>query len=396
MKRTALFLTLAVMLLLAACGPAAATAPDACNAEFGCATISKGQTIKVGFAGPMTGDYSQFGIDMSNAMKLAVADFGDVQGFKVEMAIEDDGGGAEGGAAVSNKLVSDPTFVAMAGHAFSGATAAAIPIYEKAGIPMMSPSATNPDLTTTGSAVFNRNAFTDTEQGIGAAKYLYEKLGIRKLALMHDGGDYGQGLAAVVRDNFQSLGGEVVAFEAVTPGESDYSAPLAAVASAQPEALYFGGYNAEASVLVNQMGQAGLSGVVFFGGDGIYGKDFLSKVGANGEGVYSATLVPPGTDPIIKFNQVYLSTYGTEAGVLSAYTWNSYDAVGALISAINSVAIVEGDTLYIPRGALVEAVRTMKEYQGIAGVITCQANGECNASGPVFYIVKDGDWVPAE
>jgi branched-chain amino acid transport system substrate-binding protein len=396
MKRIVVFVVLLTALLLAACGPAAATAPEACNAELGCAVIEKGQTIKVGFAGPMTGDYSQFGIDMSNAMKLAVADFGDVQGWKVEMAIEDDGGGAEGGAAVANKLVSDATFVAMAGHAFSGATAAAMPIYEKAGVPMMSPSATNPDLTTTGSKVFNRNAFTDTEQGIGAAKYLFEKLGITKLALMHDGTDYGQGLANVVKENFVSLGGEALAFEAVTPGESDYSAPLAAVAAMGPEALYFGGYNAEASVLVNQMAQAGLSGVVFFGGDGIYGKDFLSKVGDNGEGVYSATLVPPGTDPILKFNEAYLGAYGTEAGVLSAYTWNSYDAVGGLIKAINSVAIVEGETLYIPRGALVEAVRTMKEYQGIAGVITCKENGECNASGPVFYIVKDGNWVAAE
>jgi branched-chain amino acid transport system substrate-binding protein len=396
MKRIVVFVVLLTALLLAACGPAAATAPEACNAELGCAVIEKGQTIKVGFAGPMTGDYSQFGIDMSNAMKLAVADFGDVQGWKVEMAIEDDGGGAEGGAAVANKLVSDATFVAMAGHAFSGATAAAMPIYEKAGVPMMSPSATNPDLTTTGSKVFNRNAFTDTEQGIGAAKYLFEKLGIKKLALMHDGTDYGQGLANVVKENFVSLGGEALAFEAVTPGESDYSAPLAAVAAMGPEALYFGGYNAEASVLVNQMAQAGLSGVVFFGGDGIYGKDFLSKVGDNGEGVYSATLVPPGTDPILKFNEAYLGAYGTEAGVLSAYTWNSYDAVGGLIKAINSVAIVEGETLYIPRGALVEAVRTMKDYQGIAGVITCKENGECNASGPVFYIVKDGNWVAAE
>jgi branched-chain amino acid transport system substrate-binding protein len=396
MKKTVLFMMLVLAMLLAACGPAAATEPESCKAELGCAVIKKDQTVKIGYAGPMTGDYSQFGIDMSQAMQLAVADFGDVQGWKVAMAVEDDGGGAEGGAAVSNKLVSDPTFVAMAGHAFSGATAAAIPIYEKAGIPMMSPSATNPDLTTKGSPVFNRNAFTDTEQGIGAAKYLYQKLGIKKLALMHDGGDYGQGLANVVKENFMALGGEVVAFEGVTPGESDYSAPLAAVASTSPEALYFGGYNAEAAVLVNQMEQAGLSGVVFFGGDGIYGKDFLAKVGANGEGVYSATLVPPGTDHILKFNQAYLSAYGTEAGVLSAYTWNSYDAIGALIGAINSVAIVEGDTLYIPRAALVKAVRNMKDYQGIAGVITCQANGECNASGPVFYIVKDGDWAAAE
>ena len=396
MKRIVVFVVLLSALVLSACGSAAAKAPEACNADLGCAVIAKGQTLKVGFAGPMTGDYSQFGIDMSNAMKLAVADLGNVQGWKVEMAIEDDGGGAEGGAAVANKLVSDPTFVAMAGHAFSGATAAAMPIYEKAGVPMMSPSATNPELTSKGSTVFNRNAFTDTEQGIGAAKYLYEKLGIRKLALMHDGTDYGQGLANVVKENFTALGGETVAFEAITPGESDYSSPLAAVAAQQPEALYFGGYNAEAAVLVNQMEQAGLAGVVFFSGDGIYGKDFLSKVGDKGEGVYAATLVPPGTDPILKFDSAYLEAYGTEAGVLSPYTWNSYDAVGALIKAINSVAVVDGDNLYIPRGALVNAVRTMKDYQGIAGMITCKDNGECNASGPVFYIVKGGEWVPAE
>jgi branched-chain amino acid transport system substrate-binding protein len=396
MNRTIVFVVLLSALLLAACGPAAAEAPEACNAELGCAVITKGQTIKVGFAGPMTGDYSQFGIDMSNAMKLAVTDLGDVQGWKVEMAIEDDGGGAEGGAAVANKLVSDRTFVAMAGHAFSGATAAAMPIYEKAGVPMMSPSATNPDLTTKDSTVFNRNAFTDTEQGIGAAKYLFEKLGVKKLALMHDGTDYGQGLANVVKEQFVALGGETVAFEAITPGESDYSAPLAAVASAQPEGLYFGGYNAEASVLVNQMEQAGLSGVVFFSGDGIYGKDFLSKVGDRGEGVYAATLVPPGTEPILKFNDAYLEAYGTEAGVLSPYTWNSYDAASVLIAAIKSVAIVEGETLYIPRAALVEAARTTKDFQGISGVITCRENGECNASGPVFYIVKGGEWVPAE
>ncbi|HEX2994250.1 MAG TPA: branched-chain amino acid ABC transporter substrate-binding protein [Anaerolineales bacterium] len=396
MKRIVVFVMLIAALMLAACGQAAPKAPEACNAELGCAAIAKDQTIKIGFAGPMTGDYSQFGIDMSNAMKIAVADLGNIEGWKVEMAIEDDGGGAEGGAAVANKLVSDPTFVAMAGHAFSGATAAAMPIYEKAGIPMMSPSATNPDLTTKGSTVFNRNAFTDTDQGLGAAKYLFETLGIKKLALMHDGTDYGQGLANVVKEQFESLGGETVAFEGITPGESDYSAPLAAVASAKPEGLYFGGYNAEAAVLVNQMEQAGLSGVVFFSDDGIYGKDFLSKVGDKGEGVYAATLVPPGTDAILKFNKAYLDAYGTEAGVLSPYTWNSYDAVIALIAAIKSVAIVEGDTMYIPRGALVKAVRATKGFQGISGVITCQETGECNASGPVFYIVKDGAWVPAE
>ena len=296
MKRTVVFLVMVAALLLAACGPAATPAPaatsapaapaateapaasgapEACKAALGCAVIAKGETIKIGYAGPMTGDNSQFGKDMSQAMKLAVADFGDVNGWKVELVVQDDGGNAEGGAAVANKLVADQTFVAMAGHAFSGATAAAMPIYEKAGIPMMSPSATNPDLTKKGSTVFNRNAFTDTDQAKGAATYIYTNLAKRKMAAIHDGSDYGQGLAKGVEAVFKSLGGEVVASEAITPGESDYTAVLAAVASKSPDAIYFGGYVGEGAVLVNELKQAGLGGVTFFGGDGIYGKDFL-------------------------------------------------------------------------------------------------------------------------
>jgi len=418
MKKSLLFVFLVLALLLAACGapateapaaeaaeataaPAAAApagVPDVCGTDaFGCAVIPAGSTIKLGYAGPMTGDYSQFGIDMSNAMKLAVADSGDIEGFKVELLAEDDLASAEGAAAVANKLVTDPTFVAMAGHAFSGATAAAMPIYEKAGVPMLSPSATNPDLTKGGSKVFNRNAFTDAQQADGAAAFLYNKLGVKKLAIMHDGGDYGQGLALGVEAKFKELGGEIAGDPvAITPGEADYSAALASVAASAPEAIYFGGYNAEAAVLVNNMKVAGLEGVKFFSGDGIYGKDFLDKAGANGEGVYSATLIPASSDAITKFNAAYKAAYNQEAGVLSAYTWNSYDAASALISAIKGVAVVSGDSLYIPRGALVAAVRGLKDYQGIAGVITCAETGECNASGPVFYVVKDGAWVPAE
>jgi len=396
MKRTVVFLMLVVAFMLAACGPAAATEPEACKAELGCAKIAKGQTIKIGYAGPMTGDYSQFGIDMSQGMKIAVNDLGEFEGYKFELVAEDDQASAEGAAAVANKLITDSAFVAMAGHAFSGATSAAMPIYEKAGIPMLSPSATNPDLTTKGSKVFNRNAFTDADQAAGAGNFLYATLGKKKLAAIHDGTDYGQGLAKGVETKFKELGGEVVAFEAITPGESDYSAVLAAIASKSPDAIYFGGYVGEGAVLANQLKAAGLEGVVFFGGDGIYGNDFLVKAGANSEGVYSATLIPPASDAITKFNAAYKTAFGTDAGVLSAYTWTSYDSFMALADAVKKVAIVSGDTLYIPRGALVTAVRGLKDYQGLAGVITCRENGECNASGPVFYVAKGGAWVPAK
>ncbi|MBI3175952.1 MAG: branched-chain amino acid ABC transporter substrate-binding protein [Chloroflexi bacterium] len=377
---------------------AAAGAPEVCATdEFGCAVFKPGDVIKIGMGAPMTGDYAAFGIDISQGAMIAIQDAGDINGFKFELVTEDDGGSPEGGAAVANKFVTDPAIVAIAGHIFSGATNAAMPIYEKAGIPMMSPSATNPDLTKQSSKVFNRLVFTDADQGRFAAEYLFNKLGIKKLAVIHDGSSYGQGLAQVTNDEYIKLGGEVVEFTAITPGESDYSATLADVAAKQPEAIYFGGYNAEAAVIVNQMKQSGLDGVIFFGDDGTFGQDFLDRTGANSEGTYSTSLVPPATDAKAAFDAAYEAAYQTPAGKLSPYTWTAYDSAASLISAIKSVAVLGGDgNLYIPRGALVAAVRSIKDYQGLSGVVTCQENGECASSGPTFYVAKDGAWVEAE
>jgi branched-chain amino acid transport system substrate-binding protein len=375
---------------------AVAGVPAVCATEGACAVIKPGVTVKIGMGAPMTGDNAAFGQDISQAAKIAVSDAGTFVGYAFELLAEDDGGTPEGGAAVANKFVADPTVVAIAGHIFSGATLAAMPIYEAASIPMMSPSATNPPLTAQGSKVFNRCVFTDAAQGKFAATYLFKNLKITKLAIVHDGQAYGQGLAQVVSDEFTALGGEVVAFEAVTPGESDYSAVLADLASKSPQALYFGGYTAEGVVIVNQMKQSGLDGVIFFGDDGTFGQDFLDRTGANGEGAYSTSLIPPASDARAIFDAAYLAAYGQPAGKLSPYTWTAYDSAAVLIKVIKSVAILsDNGNLYIPRAELVAAVRAVKDYQGLSGVITCDAIGECSASGPVFNIVKDGKWAEA-
>jgi branched-chain amino acid transport system substrate-binding protein len=383
-------------MLLTACGSASAQ-PAACASDaFGCAVIKPGQTIKIGMGAPMTGDNAAFGQDISQGAKIAITDAGQLHGFSFELVAQDDGGTAEGGAAVANKFVSDPTIVAIEGHIFSGATKAAIPIYEKAGLPMMSPSATNPDLTKQGSKVFNRLVFTDAFQGKYAAQYLYNTLKVTQLAIMHDGQAYGQGLAQVVNDTFTQLGGTVVAFQAITPGESDYSAVLADIASKKPQAIFYGGYTAEAVVIVNQMKQSGLDGVIFFGDDGTYGQDFLDRTGANGEGAYATSLIPPSSAAKTKFDAAYSAAYGTDPGKLSPYTWTAYDAGAVLAKVIKDVAILGSDgNLYIPRGALVTAVRGIKDYQGIAGVVSCDDTGECASSSPVFNVVKNGKWSEA-
>lgn len=389
------FLIVASMVLVA-CG-GGSQVPAECSANpTGCAVIKPDETIKIGMGGPMTGDYASFGKDISQGGQIAIDELGTLDSWKFELVKEDTQGAPEAGAAVANKWATDPTLVAVAGHIFSGETEAAMPIYAKAGIPMLSPSATNPDLTKSGSPVFNRIVFTDSVQSQRAAEYLYKKLGIKALGVMHDGQAFGQALADATGKAFQTLGGTVVVTQAITPGEADYSAALAAVAAAKPEAIYYGGYDAEAAVLVNGMKVAGLEGVIFFGCDGTYGENFLKLAGANAEGAYAAVPFPADSPAKQKFDQTYETKWGTKPGVLSPYSWNGYDVVAALITMVKQVAIKGKDgNLYVPREALVKAVRSMKDVTFITGNITCDATGECNTVGPTFYVVKGGKWVQA-
>ncbi|MEE4195538.1 MAG: branched-chain amino acid ABC transporter substrate-binding protein [Anaerolineae bacterium] len=398
-KFSMLFVIVLMALVVASC---AGGTPEACeNDPLGCAVIEEGETVKIGMAGPMLGDYAMFGQDISQGARVAVKEFnesGGLDGWEFELVAEDTGGAPEQGAAVASKFVTDETMVAIAGHIFSGETEAAIPIYDDAGFPMMSPSATNPPLTSLGSSVFNRLAFTDAVQAQFAAEMLAGPLGVSKLAVIHDGGAYGQGLAEEVQKNFEAAGGEVVAFEAITVGEADYSATLAAVAAADPQAVYFGGYAAEGIIMMNQWVQSGLEGVLFFGCDGTYGVEFTEKTGENGIGAIAASLVPPDSAEKTAFDAEYEAEFGLAAGELSAFTWSAYDTAWTLIEAAKKVAFEDGGTLYVPRTAMVEAVRNTN-YSGLTGDVICNEIGECNASGPTFYVVvSDGaggaTWVP--
>ncbi|MEJ2710374.1 MAG: branched-chain amino acid ABC transporter substrate-binding protein [Anaerolineales bacterium] len=361
-----------------------------------CAVFAPGDTVKIGYAGPMTGDYSAFGIDISQGGQVAVEKFGEVDGWTIELLVEDTQGSPEGGASVANLYVSNPDVVAISGHTFSGSTASAIPIYNEARIPMLSASATRADLTQGDQDVFNRIPFTDDIQGTSAAEYLYNTLGFRTIAAMHDGDAYGQGLAEKVQQVFTDLGGEVVAFQAITAGETDYTAPLTDISAQSPEAIYYGGYYPEAAVIANNMPVAGLPDAVLFSDDGVFGATYIELAGDNAEGTYATSALPPASEARDEFTATYMEQYGVEPGSLSTFTWHGYDVVSALISVINDVAVVGGDgNLYINREAMVSGVRGLSGFQGLTGEISCNAEGECNTAGPTFFVVENGEWVEA-
>ncbi|OGO06743.1 MAG: hypothetical protein A2Y73_08470 [Chloroflexi bacterium RBG_13_56_8] len=386
-------LALFVVLLVVSLSVSSCAKKYECTDEWGCAEFAAGEKVKVAYVGPMTGDYAAFGTDISRGAELALKENPDVEGFEIEMVVEDTQGTPEQGAAVANKLAADPKVVAVDGHTFSGSTEVAIPVYEGAGIVMMSPSATTPSLTRLGSKVFNRVAFHDEMQALFASSYIYDNLGIRKLAYMHDGGSYGQPLAEMTANFFEHAGGTVVGSEGITPGETDYSAPLAAIAALDPELIYYGGYDADAAVLVSQMAAAGLDGVLFFGCDGTYGVNYLDLAGAAAEGTFSTYVPIPESQAFEKFKTDYEAAYGDPQGKLSPFSPHGHDAMAVLLSAIDQVAVKSGNNLIIPRRALANAVRATKDFSGLTGTITCSETGECAAASIKFMKVEGGQWV---
>ena len=246
--------------------------------------------IKIGVAGPHTGDLAPYGIPTKEAAMM-VADqvnaAGGVLGKQVEIVPMDDQCKPEIATNAATKLVSEGVSVVI-GHVCSGATKAALGIYKEASIIAISPSATNPPLTQSGDYPnFYRTIAPDDDQGKLAATFATDKLGAKKIAILHDKGDYGKGFADFSKAAIEAGGkADVVLFEGITPGAMDYSAIVQKIRKEGADAVIFGGYHPEASKLVGQMKKKRVK-VPFVGPDGVKGDGFLEIAGKNAEGVYA-------------------------------------------------------------------------------------------------------------
>ena len=371
------------------------------------AVFAPGTTIKLGVGTDLTNAIPEFGKDIANGAQIAVDDInaaGGIQGWEVELDVEDDRCTPADGTTVASRLASDPQVVAVVGHICSGPTIAAAEVYEQARIPMMSPSATNALLTSQGYDVFNRVAGSDEVQGKVDAHYMYEVLGFHKIAILHDNQLYGQGLSEVVDRVFTELGGEVTSIQGIDTTAQDFRPVLTTLVAEAPEAIFFGGYVQQAVLLVPQKNDVGLQDVVFFSDDGIYGPDFIDGAGDAAEGVYAS--FPYGVELGAgeleaqqqrqdTFLAEYQDTFGVEP--MGPYHFQAYDAANLLLQAINTVAVVDDSgNLVIDREELIKAVRQIKDYPGLTGILTCGPTGECGSFIIGINQVVDGEWVRLE
>ncbi len=250
-----------------------------------------GDTIKFGVAGPHSGDLASYGLPTVNAAKLVIDKVnanGGINGKKVEMLVEDDVCKPEIATNTATKLVSDGAQVVL-GHICSGATKAAMPIYRNAEILVMSPSATSDELTLSGDYPnFFRTIAPNAAQSPAMIDFAVDKLGLTKIAIIHDKGDYGKPLAEGAKKYVEKTGkGKVVLFEGITPGAMDYSAIVQKIKQSGADVVVFGGYHPEASKIVTIMKKKRLK-AKFVSDDGVKDDTFIKVAGEAAEGVYAA------------------------------------------------------------------------------------------------------------
>jgi branched-chain amino acid transport system substrate-binding protein len=353
----------------------------------GCAKKEEAaKTIKIGVAGPHSGDLASYGIPTVRAAELVVEEInaqGGVLGKTVELLVEDDVCKPEVATNTATKLVSDGAVVVV-GHVCSGATKAALGIYKDAGIIVMSPSATNPGLTQSGDYPnFYRTIASDDVQANLGAEFTVGTLGARKVAVLHDKGDYGKGYAEFAKKNLDAMEDvDVVLFEGITPGAVDYSAIVQKVGQSGADAVVYGGYHPEASKIVTQMVKKKMD-VYFVSDDGVKDDTFIKVAGDFAEGVYASGPMDVSDLPLYqRAVEAHKAKYGEDPG---AFFKEGYAATLALLNAIEKA----GST----KSAAIEKVLRSEYVDTSVGSISFDSKGDAIGVGFSMYKVVNGVYV---
>jgi len=351
----------------------------------------QGQTIKIGIGAPLTGGAASFGVEMKNAVELAVDEqnaAGGILGGRVETGAFDDEASDAKGRAAAALLCEDPQVLAVVGHVNSNVSIAASSVYAGCGLAMLTAMSSSPGVTDRGLSNVFRLTNRDDHKGPGLAAYLYQKAGKRRAVVVDDQTAYGKGLADLFASAFTRLGGAVVARPTVKVGDRDFQ-PLLAGLPASFDVLFFGGI-AEAPYLLRQMRERGLN-QLFACGDGCWNvKGFIQPAGeaaTKGEGVLVLSAAPavgrvPGS---AAFAERYVKRFGPIAN----YAVNSYDSARLVITAITQAASAKGG---LPtRGDVVSALRKL-HYQGIAysRPVEWDAKGD-NVAAVIFLNIVERD-----
>ncbi|MBN1878204.1 MAG: branched-chain amino acid ABC transporter substrate-binding protein [Anaerolineae bacterium] len=383
MKHSIVYLMIVVILLAATCQT---SPPFECTDAIGCITLAPGVPLKLGAIQDLSGGAKVFGVEQINSLDLAVAAHNEqLLGHPIEIQIEDEACSEEGGANATLRIVADPQMVGIFGTTCSSAASAAGKIMSESGLVMISGANSAASLTSmAGKAAtdwhpgYYRTMLNVVEEARAGAVFAFEELNITRAATIDDGDVFSQGYAAVFKQAFIALGGEIVADVTVNKGDVDMHPALTTFATAKTELIFFALFPQEGIHVVQQAKEvAGLEKIIFLGGGALRTNDFIKAVGQDGIGMYFIGSSPPLEGPA---NDKLVAEYEAEFGsppqtVTYGY---GYDAATLLLHAIETVAIAEKDgTLHIGWQALRDALYATSDFEGVMGSMTCDTFGDC-------------------
>jgi branched-chain amino acid transport system substrate-binding protein len=320
--------------------------------------------IPVGVYGALTGDQASFGTATVNGVRLAADEInaaGGVLGRKIRLHVEDDQGRAEEAASVVTKLITATNVVALIGENSSNQSLAAAPIAQANGVPMISPSSTNPAVTEKGEYIF-RVCFTDPYQGKALASFVRNQLKLDTAAILTDRkNDYSVGLAGVFRKEFEAAGGKVVGEQSYSGGDTEFRPQLTTLRGASPQVLFIPGFYTEVGQIAIQARDLGLT-IPLVGGDGWDSPAVIQIGGKAIEGSYFSDHYFVGdTRPVVqKFVDEYKKRHGKNPEATAAL---GYDALYMYANAVKRAGSID-------RKAVRDQIAATKNYEGVAGTIT--------------------------
>ena len=349
--------------------------------------MAQDMVVKIGHVAPISGAQASYGKDNENGARMAIDDLNAAgvmiggRRAKFELVAEDDAADPKQGAAVAQKLC-DAKVAGVAGHLNSGTTIPASKIYNDCGIPHITPSATNPNLTKPGYKTTFRLLASDNALGAGLAFYAAD-LKLKRIAIVDDRTAYGQGVADVFKKTAAAKGITIVDEQFTTDKSVDFMSILTAIKSKNPDGIFFGGMDPQAGPMLRQMEQLGLTNVKYFGGDGICTLDLIKQsAGAKtldnvicAEGGASLDKMPGGA----AWKKRYDAKYPGQFQIYSPYV---YDAVNVLVDAMKRAGSADPKVYTSFIGAT--------NYQGITTKVQFESNGELKNPAMTLYTYKAG------
>jgi branched-chain amino acid transport system substrate-binding protein len=363
-------------------------AAAAVAAVAGIAAAQDVQVVKIGSVAPVSGPQAHYGKDNENGVRMAIEDL-NAQGVTIggkkirfEIQAEDDAADPKQGTAAAQKLC-DAKVAGVVGHLNSGTTIPAAKVYNDCGIPHVTGSATNPNLTKPGYKTTYRIIANDNALGAGLALYASDVAKLKRIAVIDDRTAYGQGVAEVFKKTAQSKGITIVDEQYTTDKATDFMAILTAIKAKNPDGVFFGGMDPQAGPMLRQMEQLGLTNVKYFGGDGICTAE-LPKLAAGAktvgnvvcaEGGASLAKMPSGE----AWKKKYDAKFPGQFQIYSPYT---YDATFVLVDAMKRANSTD-PKVYVPK--LLET-----NFKGVTANIAFEPNGELKNPAMTLYTYKDG------